>query len=70
MRRLGINTIAGWFETQFDEVTLDAAARHHIGVIMPFELNQDWPFDNPNVQQSIVDHVSAYVVRGVPPGAG
>lgn len=61
MRRVGINTVEGWFETQFDPVTLDSAARNGIGVLMPFELNQDWDFTNPNVQQSILDHVSAYV---------
>jgi glycosyl hydrolase family 2 len=61
MHRLGINTIEGWFETQFDSVTLDAAARNGIGVLMPFELNQDWDFTNPNVQESILEHVSAYV---------
>jgi beta-galactosidase/beta-glucuronidase len=63
MRYFGINTIEGWFETQFDDVTLDAAAQDGIGVIMPFELNQDWPYENPNVQQSILDHVSAYVEK-------
>jgi hypothetical protein len=63
MRARGINTIEGWFEPQFDDVTLDYAARNGIGVLMPFELNQDWPYDNPNVQQSILDHVSAYVER-------
>lgn len=63
MSRLGINTIEGWFEGQFDGVTLDAAAHNGIGVMMPFELNQDWPFENPNVQQSVLDHVSAYVEK-------
>ena len=63
MHQAGINTIEGWFEPQFDEVTLDAAAQNGIGVLMPFELNQDWPYDNPNVQQSILDHVSAYVEK-------
>jgi hypothetical protein len=63
MHSLGINTIEGWFETQFDSVTLDAAARNGIGVLMPFELNQDWDYTNPNVQASILDHVSDYVER-------
>jgi hypothetical protein len=61
MHRLGVNTIEGWFETQFDSVTLDSAARNGIGVLMPFELNQDWDYTNPNVTSSILDHVSAYV---------
>ena len=63
MRALGVNTIEGWFENQFDSVTLDYAARNGIGVLIPFELNQDWPYENPNVQQSILDHVSAQVER-------
>jgi Glycosyl hydrolases family 2, TIM barrel domain len=63
MHRLGANSIEGWFETQFDSVTLDSAARDGIGVMMPFELNQDWDFTNPNVTASILDHVSAYVEK-------
>lgn len=61
MHRLGINTIEGWFEGQFDSVTLDAAARNGIGVLMPFELNQDWDYTNPNVQESVLEHVTDYV---------
>ena len=63
MRRLGINTIEGWFENQFDEVTLDHAAREGIGVLMPFELNQDWDYTDPNVRAWILDRVSAWVER-------
>ena len=63
MRELGINTVEGWFEPQFDDLTLDYAARNGLGVIMPFEINQDWDLTNPNVRQSILDHVSAWVDR-------
>ncbi|HEY0583588.1 MAG TPA: glycoside hydrolase family 2 TIM barrel-domain containing protein, partial [Chloroflexota bacterium] len=63
MRRLGINTIEGWFEGQFDSITLDNAARSGIGVLMPFELNQDWDFTDATVRASILDRVSAYVDR-------
>jgi hypothetical protein len=63
MRRLGINTIEGWFEGQFDAVTLDNAARNGIGVLMPFELNQDWDYTDPTVQAGILARVSAYVER-------
>jgi hypothetical protein len=61
MHRLGINTIEGWFEGQFDSVTLDAAAHNGIGVLMPFELNQDWDYTDPAVRAGILDRVSAYV---------
>jgi hypothetical protein len=63
MHERGINTIEGWFENQFDSVTLDAAARNGIGVLMPFELNQDWDYTNPNVQASILEHVTEYVEK-------
>ena len=63
MRRLGINTIEGWFETQFDSTTLDAAARNGIGVLMPFELNQDWDYTDPSVRAGILDRLSAYVEK-------
>jgi beta-galactosidase/beta-glucuronidase len=63
MRQLGINTIEGWFERQFDELTLDVAARNGIGVLMPFEINQDWDITDPTIQASILEHVSAYVER-------
>jgi len=54
---------------QLPEEALDAAtgclvvARYGVGVIMPFEINQDWDLTNPNVRQSILDHVSAWVER-------
>jgi hypothetical protein len=63
MQRLGINTIEGWFEGQFDSVTLDNAARNGIGVLMPFELNQDWDYTDPQVRAAILDQLSAYVER-------
>lgn len=62
MHRLGINTIEGWFQNQFDAVTLQAAAQNDVGVLMPFELNQDWDYADPAVQQSILDQVSAWVL--------
>jgi hypothetical protein len=63
MHQHGINTIEGWFENQFDAVTLDAAAQNGIGVLMPFELNQDWDYSDPNVQASILARVSDYVEK-------
>jgi hypothetical protein len=63
MHEHGINTIEGWFENQFDSVTLDAAAQNEIGVLMPFELNQDWDYSDPNVQASILQRASDYVAK-------
>ena len=36
---IGVNTVLGWDPSEFDGVLLDAAQRHGIGVIMPFDLN-------------------------------
>jgi hypothetical protein len=63
IRASGANTIYGWFETQFDEVTLDAAERAGLGVGMPFELNQDWHYDDPAVREEITQRVLAYVAK-------
>ena len=63
MHRRGVNTIEGWFENQFDSVTLDAAARNGIGVLMPFELNQDWDYSDPNMQATILARISDYVEK-------
>jgi hypothetical protein len=49
IRALGVNVIFGWFQDQFDEVMLDAAARHGLGVGVPFELNQDLDYADPAV---------------------
>jgi hypothetical protein len=63
MHRSGINTVEGWFENQFDTVTLDAAARNGIGVLMPFELNQDLDYTDPTVRAKILDGLTAYVEK-------
>jgi hypothetical protein len=63
MRQHGINTIEGWFENQFDGVTLEAAEQNGVGVLMPFELNQDWDYADPSVQASILARASDYVEK-------
>jgi len=63
IRSVGANTIEGWFENQFDEVTLASAAQNGLGVILPFELNQDWDYSDPVLQTDILARVSDWVVR-------
>jgi hypothetical protein len=64
MRALGVNVIFGWFEDQFDQVLLDAAARHGLGVGLPFELNQDLDYDDPAVgarlRAAVLEQVARY----------
>jgi hypothetical protein len=63
MRQLGINVIFGWFQQQFDQVTLDAAQRHGLGVGMPFELNQDLEYADPAVRARLTAEALEYVAR-------
>jgi hypothetical protein len=63
MREIGVNTVEGWFQDQFDEVTLDEAQRNGLGVIMPFELNQDYDYSDPAIQAMFREQVTAWVLR-------
>ena len=57
MRAIGVNTLEGWFQPQFDEVTLDEAHRQGIRVIMPFELNHDYDYSDPAVKAMFREQV-------------
>ncbi|MGE3271174.1 MAG: glycoside hydrolase family 2 TIM barrel-domain containing protein, partial [Chloroflexota bacterium] len=63
MREVGINTVEGWFQDQFDEVTLDEAQRQGLKVIMPYELNQDYDYADPATKQRFREEVTAWVKR-------
>ena len=63
MREIGVNTLEGWFQPQFDEITLDEAHRQGIKVIMPFELNHDYDYSDPAVKAMFREQVTAWVLR-------
>jgi hypothetical protein len=58
-----VNVIFGWFQQQFDQVTLDAAQRHGLGVGMPFELNQDLEYADPALRARLTAEALEYVAR-------
>lgn len=60
---LGVNTVLGWDPTEFDTVLLDAAQRHGIGVVMPFDLDPDADYTDPDVRQRLHDAALAWVAR-------
>ena len=60
---LGVNTVLGWDPAEFDEVLLDAAERHGIGVVMPFDLDPEADYTDPAVRQQLHDQVMAWVER-------
>ncbi|MCC7370656.1 MAG: hypothetical protein IT306_19710 [Chloroflexi bacterium] len=63
MRETGINTVEGWFQDQFDEVTLDEAHRQGLKVIMPFELNQDYDYADAATRARFRAEVTAWILR-------
>jgi hypothetical protein len=63
MQEMGVNTLEGWFQDQFDEVTLDEAQRNGLKVIMPFELNQDYDYSDPAIKAKFRKEVTDWVLR-------
>src|SRR5579864_7489524 len=63
MSDLGVNTVLGWDPAEFDNVLLDAAQRHGIGVIMPFDLDPEADYTDPAVRRQLHDEVLAWVAR-------
>jgi hypothetical protein len=61
MRDIGVNVIFGWFQDQFDTLTLAKAHEYGLGVAMPFELNQDHNYDDPAVRARLTEDVLRYV---------
>lgn len=55
--------IEGWFQQQFDTVTLDEAARHGLGVIAPCELNHDYDYGDPAVRAMFRQQITAWVLE-------
>jgi hypothetical protein len=62
-RELGVNTVLGWDPAEFDTTLMDAAERHGIGVIPPFDLDPQADYTDPQVRQSLHDQVIAWVLR-------
>jgi hypothetical protein len=60
---LGVNTVLGWDPAEFDDVLLDAAERHGIGVVMPFDLDPNADYTDPAVRQQLHDQVLAWVAK-------
>jgi hypothetical protein len=63
MREAGVNTILGWDQAAFDELLLDRAAQHGIGVILPFELPQGADYAEPQTRAALRARVLAWVGR-------
>jgi hypothetical protein len=60
---LGVNTVLGWDPAEFDGVLLDAAERHAIGVVMPFDLDPNADYTDPLVRQQLHDQALSWVAK-------
>jgi len=47
MRAAGFNTLIGWDEREFDDLTLDKAQQYGLGVVWPYELPADGDYTDP-----------------------
>lgn len=61
MQGMGVNTLVGWDPAEFDEVLLDAAQVHGIGVVLPFDLSPDADYTDPSVRADLTARVLAWV---------
>ncbi len=64
----GANTIVGWSEGEFDDLLMQKAAEHGLGVILPFHLGPtyvlsepDYAYEDPSVRRQLLDAVSRRV---------
>src|SRR5207244_11313221 len=63
MQAAGVNTILGWDQAGYDELLLDIAQRHNIGVVLPFDLPETADYANPEVRATLKAQALAWVGR-------
>jgi hypothetical protein len=63
MRSMGVNTIVGWEALEFDELMLDRAAAHGLGVVPPLELRPDLDYTDESVRADVLANGISWVQR-------
>ena len=63
MAAAGVNTVFGWDPREFDELTLDAAARQGLGVSLPYDVDFQLDYADPAVRAGVRADVLAWVSR-------
>jgi hypothetical protein len=61
LRALGVNTLVGWDPAEFDQTLLDEAAAHQLGVVLPFDLDPDADYTDPDYRARLTEQVMAWV---------
>lgn len=59
----GANTVVGWNEQVFDEVLMEKAGQHGLGVILPFDLPVTVAYEDPAVRAQLLETVKQRVER-------
>jgi hypothetical protein len=63
MSEAGANTIVGWDEEHFDELLMQKAAQHGLGVILPFDLGPGLAYEDPAERKRLIDGILRRVIR-------
>ncbi|MBI4493801.1 MAG: hypothetical protein HY690_13500 [Chloroflexi bacterium] len=63
MRSAHVNTVAGWDEHEFDQVLLDVAQRHSLGILMPYHLASTTDYTDPEVREYLHARILTWVQR-------
>jgi beta-galactosidase/beta-glucuronidase len=63
MRAAGFDTLVGWDEGEFDDLTLGKAHQHGLGVMFPYDLPPTSDWSDPAVRQVHQQRVEALVRR-------
>jgi len=61
MRAAAVNTVAGWDETEFDQVLMSRATDAGLGVILPFDLKFNVAYEDPNVRKQLLAAIAMRV---------
>ncbi len=63
LQAMGVNTVLGWDPAELDDVLMDTAARHGIGVVMPFDLDPAADYADPSVRADLDARIRQTVAR-------
>jgi hypothetical protein len=63
MQAAQFNTLVGWDEREFDDLTLDKAQQHGLGVIWPYNLPPDGDYADPTYCATQTERVLSFVAR-------
>jgi hypothetical protein len=63
IRAAGYDTLIGWDEGEFDDLTLDKAEQYGLGVVLPYDFPRNVDWDDPAVRQVHQQRVETLVRR-------